>query len=375
MLLLGACQAPKFDIETADLEGLKKEQKSLQASILEQEGTLKAIEEKLLELEPPKEKPKKAVTSFIAKSETFKSYSELQGNIASSDAVMISAEMGGRITSLNLEEGNYVRKGQVVGTVDMETLKKSIKELETSLELATTVYERQKKLWDQQIGSEIQYLQAKNNKERLEKSMETTKSQLSKENIIAPMSGYVDMKFLKAGELTSSGAPIASVINTSSVKAVIDVPENLVSSVRKGDKVNVSFPALGTDRDARISMVGRSINPANRTFKIEVNLSNPKGLLKPNLMALTKINDQTIKDAVLIPTELVQQDVSGKSFVYIIAEGEEGPYAQKNLVTTGASYEGKIVIESGINAGDQVIYQGARGLAQNDYVIVKNENE
>jgi len=205
--------------------------------------------------------------------------------------------------------------------------------------------------------------------------METTKSQLSKENIISPMNGYVDMKFLKSGELAGPGSPIASVINTSSVKAVVDVPENLISSVKKGDRVTVSFPALGTEKNARINMVGRSINPANRTFKIEINLANGNGLLKPNLLSLTKINDNTIKDAVLIPTELVQQDVSGKSFVYVIGEGEEGPYAQKNFVSTGLNYEGKIVIESGITAGDQIISQGARGLAENDYVIIKNETK
>jgi RND family efflux transporter MFP subunit len=288
---------------------------------------------------------------------------------------MISAEMGGRITSLKIEEGDYVKKGQIVGKVDVESIKKSIVEMETGLELATTVYERQKNLWDQEIGSEMQYLQAKNSKERIEKSLSTIRTQLSKEAIISPMSGYVDMKFLKSGELTSPGAPIASVINTSTVKAIVDVPENLIRSVRKGDRVVLEFPALEKTKLARINKVGRSINPANRTFKIEINLSNPKSLLKPNLMVLTKINDKTIKNALLLPVELVQQDVAGKSFVYTVAEGEDGPYVQKNIVSTGVSYLGKIVIESGLTSGDKIIDVGARSLVKNDLIEIVNSDK
>ena len=374
-VFISSCQKPSSAELPADLDGLKTVLKEKKASLKSLEKEIEEIESSISELEPPVEKSKKAVTTIIAKADVFNSYSELQGNIESSEAVMISAEMGGRITSLTINEGDYVSKGQVVGTVDMETVRKSLQEIQTSLELANTVFERQKKLWDQNIGSEIQYLQAKNNKERLEKSLETLKSQLNKESIVSPMSGYVEMKFLKAGEMTAPGTPIASVINTSSVKAVIDVPENLIGKVKKGDKVSLSFPALGIEKEARVNLVGRSINSANRTFKIEINLNNSEGLLKPNLLVLAKINDKTFKDAIAVPVELVQQDISGTSFVYTVAQGEEGLYAQKNIVETGISYDGKIIVLSGLTNGDELINKGARGLAEQDLIDIKNEDK
>lgn len=356
-----------------DLETMKSTVQKNKATVRKLESEIDSLELKIAEIEPSSEKVKKAVTSMVLKAEDFKSFTELQGNIISSDAVMLSAEMGGRITSLKIDEGDYVQRGAVVGTVDMETTRKSIQEVETSLELANTVFERQQKLWDQKIGSEIQYLQAKNNKERLEKSLITMRSQLAKESIISPMSGYVDIMMLKAGETTAPGAPIASIINTNTVKAVIDVPENMVSKVKKGDKVNLYFPALDMEKVATINMIGRSINSANRTFKVEIDLANSNNVLKPNLLVLAKFNDETIKNAIAIPTELVQQDVSGTSFVYIIAQGEDGQYVQKNEVKTSIGYDGKIVVESGLSDGDQIIVRGARGVAVDDLVEIKND--
>ena len=192
-----SCQPTDTEMPT-DLAGLKTLLKKEETKVKALEKKITKIEDEIAKLEPPTEKVKKSVTTFKLEAEEYKSYTELQGNIESSDGVMISAEMGGRITSLTIDEGNFVRKGQVVGTVDMESLKSSISELETSLELAATVYDRQKRLWDQQIGSEIQYLQAKNNKERIEKSLVTIRTNLSKESIKSPMSGYVDMMFLKS---------------------------------------------------------------------------------------------------------------------------------------------------------------------------------
>lgn len=371
-ILLVACQAPQADETPSDLAGMKTLVQEKKTNLRSIEQEIAELEGQIAALEPQSEKTRKAVTTMLLEAEPFKSYVELQGNIESSEAVMISSEMGGRIVTLTIDEGDYVRKGQVVGKVDMETMRKSIQEVQTSLDLATTVYERQKKLWDQNIGSEIQYLQAKNNKERLEKSLETIQSQLNKESIVSPMNGYVDRMFLKAGEMSAPGSPIASVINTSTVKAVIDIPENLIGKVRKGDQVELLFPATGETRKARITLLGRSIDSANRTFKAEINLSNSDAVLKPNLLVLATINDETIKDAITLPTELVQQDVSGTSYVYIVAEGEDGKYAKKNNVTTGIGFNGEIIITEGLTEGDEVIVTGARGLAEDELVDIKN---
>ena len=372
IMTLVACQPAATEEVPTDLSGMKTYVQEKKAAIRSIEQEIAELEVKIEELEPVSEKTRKAVTTMVLESKPFKSYVELQGNIESSEAVMISSETGGRITSLTIDEGDYVRKGQVVGSVDMETMKRSLQEVQTSLDLATTVFERQKKLWDQNIGSEIQYLQAKNNKERLEKSLETMQSQLSKGTIIAPMSGYVDVLFLRSGEMSGPGVPIASVINTSTVKAVIDVPENLIGKVKRGDKVELLFPATGETRNAKVSMLGRSINTANRTFKAEINLSNSNSLLKPNLLVLAKFNDETIEDALALPTEYVQQDVSGTSYVYTVAEGEDGKYAKKNPVITGIGYDGSILIEEGLTNGDEVIVNGARSLAEEELIDIKN---
>ena len=378
ILLLGfvliSCQAP-VDVIPEDLDGLKQYVSEKKAKLSSLEKEIEDLEKLIAEQEPEKEKPRKSVTTFGLEPKEFKSFTELQGSIQSSDAVNISSETGGRIISFTINEGDYVTKGQVVGKIDMESLQKQIQEVEKSLELATTVYQRQEKLWDQNIGSEIQYLQAKNNKERLEKSLETISSNLSKANITSPMNGYVDRVYLKGGETTGPGTPIATVINTSTVKALIDVPENMISSVKKGQKVKVILPALGTERNERISMIGRSIDPANRTFKIEINMANRGGLLKPNLLTLVEMTDKTIKEALMVPTELIQQDVSGNTFIYTVAEGEEGPYAQKNIVETGESYDGEILITNGLSIGDKVINTGARGLAEEDLIQISNDTE
>lgn len=369
-----SCQ-PQGEIIPTDLEGKKKYLISQKSKLNKLEKEIKTLEDEIAAMEPEKEKAKKAVTVFGLEPKEFKSYTELQGNIQSSDAVNISSETGGRITSLSIKEGDYVKRGQVVGSVDMESLKKQQQEVEKSLELAQTVFDRQQKLWDQQIGSEIQYLQAKNNKERLEKSLETLKSNLAKATFTSPISGYVDMVYLKSGETTGPGTPIATVINTSTVKAVVDVPENMIASVKKGQRVKVTLPAIDKERNERISMLGRSINPANRTFKIEINMSNRGGLLKPNLLTLVELNDKTVKNALMLPVELVQQDVSGNNFVYTVAEGEEGPYAQKNIVETGDSYNGEILITSGLSSGDKIINSGARSLAKDDLIDISNAGE
>lgn len=375
LVFVVACQPTQTEEVPTDLAGMKTFVQEKKASIRTMEQQIAELESKIQELEPMSEKSRKAVTTMVLEAKPFESFVELQGNIESSESAMISSEMGGRITSLTIDEGDYVRKGQVVGTVDMETMKKSLQEIQTSLDLATTVFERQKKLWDQNIGSEIQYLQAKNNKERLEKSLQTMQSQLNKGSITAPMSGYVDMLFLRSGEMSGPGTPIASVINTSTVKAVIDIPENLIGKVKRGDNVELLFPATGETRNAKVSLVGRSINTANRTFKAEINLSNSNSVLKPNLLVLAKINDETFTDALSLPTEYVQQDVSGTSYVYTVAEGEDGKYAKKNPVVTGIGYEGSILIKEGLTAGDEVIVNGARGLAEEELIDIKNVQE
>ena len=295
----------------------------------------------------------------------------MQAAIEAEDMVAASSETGGRITSLKVKEGQYVKQGQLIATTDLEAVKKQIAELEKTMELSVDVFNRQKRLWDQNIGSEIQFLQAKNNKERLEKSLETVQYQLTKGNVYAPKNGVIEVVIAKAGEMTGPGSPIVQILNTSQVKVAANVPEKFLRNVKQGEMMSIEIPALDMKTKGRVTMLGRTINPANRTFKVEVNLINSKGLLKPNLLANMLLNDFSAKDVITVPLELVQQEVSGKDYVFVKKDGADGAMASKIYVTTGESYDGNIIIQDGLQGGEELIATGARGMANNALIQVQ----
>lgn len=369
-LVLVACQPP---VEyPQDLEGKQAFLKTKQQELKTLRKEIEKLEYEIDSLTPDseKEKPRVLVTSMPVEKKTFKRYINIQAKVEADDIVAASSETGGRIINLTVDEGSYVKRGQLIAKLDMETINKQIAEVETSLSLANDVYDRQKRLWDQNIGSEIQYLQAKNNKERLEKSLETLNYQLTKANVYAPISGVVDMVFSKAGEMTAPGSPIVQILSTGTVKVAADVPEKYLRDIKRGEMVTVEFPALDSEKNAKVSLIGRTINPGNRTFKVEVNVPNKDGLLKPNLMAAMLLNDFTAENAIVIPLELVQQEVSGRSFVFVKGMNEEGAYAKKIMVETGESYDGEIIIVSGLTGEEELIKEGARGLANNELIKI-----
>lgn len=366
-LFLIACGGGEKPAPT-DLTGKKAllvEKEAALNALQKEVATLKAEIEKI---EPPKEKKRRLVTTIPVAKKDFQHFVDIQGTVQSDDFVNVTSEVPGRIMQMNLKEGQNVRRGQLVATLDMEQVDKQIAELNKSLELAKDVYERQKRLWDQDIGSEMQFLQAKNSKERLEKSLETVQFQQTKAKVYAPISGVVEMVNLKSGEVAAPGVPIVQILNTNKVKVVAAVPENYLQAVKKGEEVTIQFPALNMEKKARISRIGTTINPANRTFEVEVDLPNGKGLFKPNLLAQMLINDISIKDAVTIPLVLLQQDVSGKSFVYVVEKTEDGDAAKKVFVETGDSYKDDIVVTKGLTGNEILIGEGSRGIAEGELI-------
>ncbi len=351
-----------------DLAGMKKYLSAKKLELKELETTISVVTKEIEKLEPPKEKDPIKVEAINLQPQEFKRYIEIQAQIAADDVVNASSAIGGRIVSLRVKEGQSVRKGQVIATTDMSTLETQIAEIETSLSLATTIYERQNKLWQQNIGSELQYLEAKNSKERLEKSLETIKSQISKKYVYAPISGIVDMQFLKQGETAGPGTPIVQIMNTSKVKIVADLQESLLGSIKQGDYVDVYFPALDKTTKNKITMIGRTIDPANRTFKVEMSTSSLSGQLKPNLMAQAKFNDYTEKDAVIIPLNVVQDDVNGNKYVYIIKEKGGKSMAKKVLIELGESNGDNAIVLVGLQSGDQLITEGSKNITDNDVI-------
>lgn len=367
VITLVACGKSAESVDMNDVTSLRAAIKKHKSSIAELEGQIKEYEDQIQVLAPAKETVILVSTDTL-KLGNFDSYAKLQGNVVSSDIVNVTSEMGGRLTSIKVEEGQPVNRGQLVATVDMSSLEKQIDEVNTALDLAKTVYERQKRLWDQEIGSEIQYLQAKNNKERLEKSLQTMQTNLSKRNIYAPISGVVDREFQKAGEVAIPGAPIFTILNTSRLKVVADVPETYLSTVKRGSKVDVYFPAIDQSVTKKISMVGRSIDPSNRTFKIEVPISNRGGLVKPNLLAEVEINDVSKQDVVTIPVDIIQEEIDGQKYIYIIEDKKGESRARKIHIETGDSYQGNIVVTKGLKGNEVIVIAGGRALTEGTLV-------
>lgn len=346
------------------LKNKKAELRQLTALIEKTEGEIDA-------LIPNDQKARTLVTTSKVALKDFERFVDIQATVEAEDMVAASSETGGRILQMSFQEGNTIRKGQLIAKIDLEQIDKQIAEVETTMTLAKDVYERQARLWKQNIGSELQYLEAKNNVERLEKSLETIRFQQTKANVYAPISGVIEVVNLKQGEMASPGMPILQILNTNKVKVVADIPETYLGKVKRGETVTIKFPALNQEIQAKISQLGRTIDPNNRTFEAEINLNNSKGIYKPNLLAAMLINDFQAKNVPVIPVEMVQQEVSGKDYVYIKTASEKGEVAKKIFVETGENYNGEVIIKSGLTGGEELIMEGARGLAENQLVKVE----
>jgi RND family efflux transporter MFP subunit len=343
---------------------LQKKRKELQ--VLKKEiAEVEAIAQKL----DPKSKKKAATPVTTAKIavKDFNHYVEVQGNVVPAEAPgAASSETGGRIINLNVKLGEYVKKGTLIAVINMESIKKSIAQLDESLDLAQNMFKRQENLWNQKIGSEVQYLQAKSQVESLLKNKESLEYELTKANVYSPMSGYIDMIIAKEGEMAGPGTPIVQILNTKNLKVVAAIPEIYLGKVKKGEGVVLKFPALNEEQKGRVITIGRSINPANRTFEVEASISSKNGLLKPNLLATMLVNDFAMKDAVVVADQLILQDVSGADYVMVL----EGNKAVKKLVTMGRGYKNETIITSGLNGSETLLIKGARQVSDGDLVEV-----
>lgn len=369
-----ACSGPAMDDTTIpeDLEGKKQFLREKRTELLELTELIASLETELEGANAlDEEKSARLVITTPVVRKDFMHYVDVQGSVIADDMVDVAAEASGRILKLYVKEGDVVRSGQLVADLDMEAINKQREEVVKALELANTVFERQKRLWEQNIGSEIQYLETKNNKERLEKSLETIDFQLSKAQVFAPAGGVVEREILQAGELAAPGAPIVQLLNTQKLKVVVDIPENFLTAVKKGDLVSVHFPALGTDQQVKVSQIGRMIDPSNRTFKVEAQVQNASGFLKPNLLAIMKVNDYSSTDQVVVPLKTVLQEIGGKNYVMVVDQKEGKSTARKVYVTPGETFGGEVIISSGLQGGEILILEGARGLANGE--LIKSE--
>lgn len=310
------------------------------------------------------------VTVIAAKNKNFKHFIEVYGNVKAEKNIEIRPEMGGTVTQIYVKEGQQVLKGQTLVQLDASSINTSIDELKTRLELAKTAFERQERLWNQQIGSEMQYLQAKNQKESLEKSLKTLQVQAQKMKITAPFDGVVDYIFPKVGELTSPQYPIIRLVNLHSLYLEADVTESHLVNVKKGTPVQIVFPSINKELDAKITSVGNFINPENRSFKIRVDLPRIEKTVKPNLFTNININDFE-QTGVVLPLQVVQKDKEGNHYVYIAVTENNQTTVVKKTITVLSTYNNEVLIGDELQEGEMVIDKGSRTVNEGNTVSIK----
>ncbi|SFD02283.1 RND family efflux transporter, MFP subunit [Spirosoma endophyticum] len=356
--LLAACSGEK----KTGVEGKRNELAELKTQEAELTAKIKALEADLKKLDPTKKEEARTKDVQVAPLtiSTFRHFVELQGTIDAKNNVQVSPKSGGVVTAVYVKEGDYVKAGQRIAQVDDQLLRESVSEVKTQLSLANTVFEKQEALWKQQIGTEIQYLQAKNNKESLERRMSTLNAQIGQSTVTAPIAGVVDQVNVKIGQSAAPGMGLVRVVNLSQLKVVAKVADSYAGSVRKGDAITVEFPDLQRTLNSHISFVATTVDPLSRTFTIEAPLPSDNAL-KPNMLARIKINDRTLAKAIVINQNLIQSTENGQLVYVAVNEGGK-KIAKAKTVKTGQSYGGKVAITEGLQAGDQIVTAGYQDL-------------
>jgi RND family efflux transporter MFP subunit len=358
--LLAACSG-KPENKTAQLEALKKEQIELTKKI---DALQKEIEK-----ENPDAAPKvkmKDVSVLDLTPRSFDHYVQTQGSIVAIDNIQMSAKAAGIVTAVYTREGDAVGQGQILAQIDNSLIARGIDEVKSQLELSNTVFQRQKNLWDQKIGTEVQFLQAKTNKESLERRLATLQEQNEMTKIKAPISGTVDEVRIKVGENAAPGMPVFRIVNTSDLKASAKISESYITTILKGNKASVSFPDLNKNIDAKVSFVGRNIDALTRSFPIEVKLPSA-AYLRPNMTAVMKIIFHTEPNALCVPVNVVQE-INGQKIVYIAEADGKNMVAHKKNVEVDGVFGTLAQIKSGLKAGDKIITVGYQGLSDGEII-------
>jgi len=362
--LVFSCE-PKDEISAkrAQLEEMKTQSNELATSIAE-------LEVELMKLDPDFAKQNQKsilITTAKVRRGEFDHYVEVSGSVLSKKNVMISSETAGRILEVPVLEGMRVSKGSVMARIDAESIERSIDELENTLDLANTLFEKQERLWKQQIGTEVQYLEAKNRKEGLERNLASARTNLDKSIIRAPFSGTIETVEVRLGELVQPGMGMFQFVGESDLFIEADISESYIGVLSKGDSVEVNFPSINKDIQTKVSSIGAIINPNNRTFKVEVYLPN-MDLVKPNMITVLKILDYQSTDAVIVPSYLILSDNRG-DYVFTV----EGGKAVKKYVERGKTFDKETEILSGLMGTEILVDKGFREVGDNFNVNIAQQ--
>lgn len=367
IVLLAACGSPEQ--ATGDIAALSAQKDSLVSVRSELNTQITLLEEQLSKLDTTVRYD--AVTALSIESAIFLHYFDVFGTVEADKSISLYPSANGKVVKIYVKNGQRVSKGQLLISLDTDILQSSLKELENGLALAKTMFEKQQKLWmDDQIGSEIQFLQAQNQYNGLVQRVKTLKEQIQLSEVHAPFAGTIDNIFVKEGEMAGPQSPSMRLVNTSGVYVKADVPETYANRVRVGTPANIAFTAMDYEVAAEVLQVGQFIAQGNRTFSINVSLPVTEGV-KPNQMVHVALQDYKNEDALTVPASLVQQDVEGNDFVYTLKIVNGAAYYEvaKTWVTTGLTFGDTTEITTGLEQGMMVIDKGSRSVRTGQRVV------
>ena len=351
-LMIVSCGSDK----KSKLDKLKKQQDEISEQIKNLEKEIAKDEGKSLD------KVAEVVVAEIQK-KNFDHYLEVQGKIDGDENITVSSKVPGVITDIFVKEGQNVIKGQVLAQIDDAATKQSLVTLDSSLVFVTKIYNKQKRLWEQKIGSEVQYLTAKNNKESIENNIKSLKEQINMNKIVAPVDGTIEDMPIKVGQSVTPGITNAfRIVNLSKVKVVADIAEAYSAKLKTGNEVNINFPDLDKEITTKISFSSKFINTTNRTFSVEINLENTDETYRANMIAVVKINDYHADSAIIIPINVIQK-ISGDNYVYIAEMKSDNKYSAKKVkIKIGQTYNGYTEVLDGLKDGDKLITVGYQNI-------------
>ena len=354
-----------------NLETIRKKR----AELVDEQQTLhdkiKVLDEKISVLDTTKNIP--LITTFKAKTEEFNHELELQGNVTTKNLMTLTPEYNGILTKVYVKEGQQVSKGQILAKIDDGGLSQQLAQQQIQSDLAQTTFERQKRLWDEKIGSEIQFLQAKSTYQAQQEAVNQIQQQLAKTIVKAPFSGSIDAVITEQGSVVAAGqTQIMRIVNLDNMYIETEVPERYINSITEGKNVEVNFPVLGKTFTAKVRQTSNVINPTNRTFRAEVAIPNKEKSLKPNLTARLKINDYTNEAAVLIPQSIISENAEGEQYVYVVKDknAKNQGTASRVIIKTGRTQGDQIEVLEGITNDAELIQEGARSVKDGQTVEV-----
>lgn len=323
-----------------------------------------SLEAQIARMDTTASRKAKTVKTEAIVAQPFTHYIDVQGIVDADENITVLPMASGEVKRLLVNEGDMVKAGQLLAEIENDIYVKQLNALQPQITAATDIFNRQKRLWEQKIGSEVQYIQAKTNKESLDKQAEMLQEQIELTRVKAPISGTVDYVGMKVGQLASPSNPMGAIriVNMSKLKVTANVAEVNASKVKKGNAATIHFPDLKKDINSSITYAARVIDPASRTFKAEAALNGDNADYHPNMIAIIKIIDYKSDNAIVVPINLVQT-TGGNPFVYVSVKEGDKFIARKKEVTLGNSYGGNVEILSGLNVGDNLVTVGAADLA------------